>query len=121
MDREKALADQVLGELSAKYDKSPSQLMLRWAMQRGCAVIPGTGNPGKSSFSSPKDDDNLANITNNSSDNNNLLLLRHATLDHMKENLSVYGFELSDGDMNTINSLKTSAKGYNPEVMHTFA
>jgi len=40
-----AMKDEILGKLSTKNGKSISQIMLRWAMQRGCAVIPGTGNP----------------------------------------------------------------------------
>lgn len=74
ISKDRALANEVLGTLSAKYDKRASQIMLRWAIQRGCAVIPGTGNP-----------------------------------DHMKENLAVYGFALSDEDMNTINRLRDSS------------
>mmetsp|Transcript_12253 Transcript_12253/g.26641 ORF Transcript_12253/g.26641 Transcript_12253/m.26641 type:complete len:375 (+) Transcript_12253:77-1201(+) len=77
MDKDRAQANEVLNELSAKYERKVSQIMLRWAIQRGCAVIPGTGNP-----------------------------------DHMKENLSVYGFQLSNGDMELINQLKHSAKGF---------
>mmetsp|Transcript_30585 Transcript_30585/g.61976 ORF Transcript_30585/g.61976 Transcript_30585/m.61976 type:complete len:392 (-) Transcript_30585:57-1232(-) len=34
-----------LEQLAAKYDKSVAQLMLRWSMQKGAVVIPGTGNP----------------------------------------------------------------------------
>lgn len=34
-----------LADLSTKMGKSVSQIMLRWAIQSGCAVIPGTGNP----------------------------------------------------------------------------
>jgi len=47
MDKDRAQANEVLNELSAKYERKVSQIMLRWAIQRGCAVIPGTGNPGK--------------------------------------------------------------------------
>ena len=48
MDKEKAAANEALSKLSEKYDRRSSQIMLRWAIQRGCAVIPGTGNPGES-------------------------------------------------------------------------
>lgn len=44
-DKEKAMRNEILGKLSDKYGMSVSQIMLRWAIQRGCAVIPGTGNP----------------------------------------------------------------------------
>ncbi|KAL3795766.1 hypothetical protein HJC23_008253 [Cyclotella cryptica] len=77
MDQDKAMADEVLNQIAAKYDKRVSHIMLRWATQRCFAVIPGTGN-----------------------------------LDHMRENLSIFGFELSDDDMQTINELKYRAKGF---------
>jgi len=77
MDKDRAMANDVLNKLSSKYERKVSQIMLRWATQRGCAVIPGTGNP-----------------------------------DHIKENLSIFGFTLSDDDMNTLNQLKHSAKGF---------
>merc|ERR1712087_477361 len=44
-DKAKAMRNEILGELSEKYGKTISQIMLRWAIQKGCAVIPGTGNP----------------------------------------------------------------------------
>lgn len=47
MNKDKAHANDVLKELSSKYGRTVSQIMLRWANQRGCAVIPGTGNPGE--------------------------------------------------------------------------
>ena len=39
------LVNKKLAGLSTKLGKSVSQIMLRWALQSGCAVIPGTGNP----------------------------------------------------------------------------
>lgn len=45
MDQDKAFSYKVLNELAEKYDRPVSQIMLRWAMQTGTAVIPGTGNP----------------------------------------------------------------------------
>lgn len=86
MDKDRALANEVINKLSTKHGKRASQIMLRWAIQRGCAVIPGTGNP-----------------------------------DHMKENLGVYGFKLSDDDMETINQLKQDAKGYSSVDVRSFA
>ncbi|KAL3914701.1 MAG: hypothetical protein SGILL_005996 [Bacillariaceae sp.] len=62
-----------LTELSEWHDRSVAQIMLRWALQKGTIIIPGTGNPK-----------------------------------HMKENLAVYEFELSDEDMNAIDKLRTT-------------
>ena len=45
MDQDKAFAYGVLQTLAIKYDRPVAQIMLRWAMQCGAAVIPGTGNP----------------------------------------------------------------------------
>jgi aldehyde reductase len=63
----------VLTGLAAKHGKSVAQIMLRWALQMGTIVIPGTGNPK-----------------------------------HMRENLAIYEFELSEQDMESIASLRTS-------------
>ena len=45
MEQNKAFTYGVLNELADKYRRSVSQIMLRWALQTGTAVIPGTGNP----------------------------------------------------------------------------
>jgi len=42
----KAFVDDTMATISANNDnRRISHIMLRWAIQRGCAVIPGTGNP----------------------------------------------------------------------------
>ena len=73
LEHHKALTVDTLTNLAAKYDRSVAQIMLRWALQTGAAIIPGTGNPK-----------------------------------YMKENLSVYGFVLSDEDMDSIEALRES-------------
>jgi diketogulonate reductase-like aldo/keto reductase len=45
LQRAQASTVDTLQELASKYDVSVSKLMLRWSMQKGTAVIPGTGNP----------------------------------------------------------------------------
>lgn len=45
MQKSEANSTRVLTELSQKYNATVAQVMLRWAIQKGAAVIPGTGNP----------------------------------------------------------------------------
>lgn len=33
--------------LATKHSKTPAQILLRWAVQRGTAVIPKSNNPGR--------------------------------------------------------------------------
>merc|ERR1712012_13753 len=40
-----AMTVDTLNEISDKYNKSVAQIMLRWALQKNIAIIPGTGNP----------------------------------------------------------------------------
>ncbi|MBR3248185.1 MAG: aldo/keto reductase [Clostridiales bacterium] len=54
---------------------SSAQVILRWDLQRGIVVIPGSSNP-----------------------------------DHIKENLDLFGFELSDSEMEQINALDRNEK-----------
>lgn len=54
-------------EIGKAHNASASQVLLRWGLQRGLSVIPGTGNPA-----------------------------------HMRQNLDVYGFSLSDAEMERI-------------------
>lgn len=39
------LSEPVLTELAAKYGKTPAQIILRWHVQNGTSVIPGSTNP----------------------------------------------------------------------------
>ncbi|KAL7553498.1 hypothetical protein ACHAWF_018036 [Thalassiosira exigua] len=45
LDKAKIAASSTIRDVSEKYGKSTYQLLLRWAVQKGAAVIPGTGNP----------------------------------------------------------------------------
>ena len=62
--------DPVLEKIAAKYGKTTAQVMLRWHIQRGIAVIP-----------------------------------KSTHIERMKENFDVFGFTLSDEDMQAIAEL----------------
>lgn len=44
---ESVLADPVVTALAARHGRTPAQVVLRWGVQRGCAVIPKTQQPGR--------------------------------------------------------------------------
>lgn len=70
IEHEKVTKLETLTEIAHRYNKTLPQIMLRWAIQFGLVIIPGTGNPK-----------------------------------HMRENLAIYSFKLSNDDMNKINNL----------------
>ena len=69
------LGDKTISEIAAAHGKSSAQIILRWNLQKGVVVIPGSSNP-----------------------------------DHIKENMELYDFELSDDEMNHINALDRNEK-----------
>lgn len=69
------LNDEVLKTISNNHNKSVAQVILRWNLQKGVVVIPGSSNP-----------------------------------DHIKENMEIYDFELTDEEMEKINSLNRDEK-----------
>ena len=40
------LGDNVISEIAAAHGKSSAQVILRWNLQKGVVVIPGSSNPG---------------------------------------------------------------------------
>ena len=72
------LAEPVFAELAAKYGKSPAQIILRWHVQMGFAVIPGSRNVA-----------------------------------HIRDNLAILDFALSDDDMARIAVLDKGVRYYN--------
>lgn len=64
------LSDPVIGKIAETHNKTIAQIILRWHIQEGFAVIPGAINP-----------------------------------DYIKENISIFDFELSDEDMAVMRSL----------------
>ncbi len=69
------LSDSTLAAIAEKHGKSLVQVILRWDMQRGVVVVPGSSNP-----------------------------------DHIKENISIFDFELSDEEMDQISNLDRNEK-----------
>ena len=69
------LNDPVLTEIAMRHGKSVAQVILRWDLQRGVAVIPGSSNP-----------------------------------EHMKENISIFDFELTEDEMTAIAVLNRNEK-----------
>lgn len=69
------LSDPVLSRIASAHGKSVAQVILRWDLQRGVVVIPGSSNP-----------------------------------DHMKENISIFDFELTDDEMAKIAALERNEK-----------
>ena len=69
------LSDPLLTEIAMRHGKSVAQVILRWDLQRGVVVIPGSSNP-----------------------------------DHMKENISIFDFELTEDEMTQIAALNRNEK-----------
>lgn len=69
------LNDETLVKIAEKHNVSVAQVILRWDLQKGVIVIPGSSNPA-----------------------------------HQLENISLFDFELTDEDMETINSLNRNEK-----------
>mgnify|MGYP005834193101 CR=1 FL=1 len=74
LTRGNCLQEKTLLEIAHGYGRSPAQILLRWSLQRGAAVIP-----------------------------------KASTVDHLKENFSVFDFELYDGDMDKLDELDTTS------------
>ena len=69
------LDDETITEIAEAHSVSAAQVILRWDLQRGIVVIPGSGNP-----------------------------------EHIKENLDLFGFTLSEEEMERINALDRGEK-----------
>ncbi len=69
------LGDETIRSIAEAHGVSPAQVILRWDLQRGIAVIPGSSDP-----------------------------------EHIKENLDLFGFELSDEEMAAIRALDRNEK-----------
>lgn len=69
------LGDSVISEIASAHGVTSAQVVLRWNLQKGVVVIPGSSNP-----------------------------------EHIKENLDVFGFELTEDEINRINTLNRDEK-----------
>lgn len=69
------LGDKVITDIANAHGVTSAQVILRWNLQKGVIVIPGSSNP-----------------------------------DHIKENLDVFGFELTADEISKINALNRDEK-----------
>ncbi len=69
------LNDETIAAIGEAYNRSAAQVILRWNLQKGVVVIPGSSNP-----------------------------------DHIKENISLFDFELTQEEMERINALDRNEK-----------
>jgi diketogulonate reductase-like aldo/keto reductase len=76
------LSDTTIGEIAARYGKTPAQVILRWHLQLGNVVIPKSVTPAR-----------------------------------IRDNIEVFDFELSEGDMQAIERLDSGGRtGPDPAV-----
>lgn len=69
------LSDETISAIAAAHNVTSAQVILRWNLQKGVVVIPGSSNP-----------------------------------EHIKENLDLFGFELTESEMEQINALDRNEK-----------
>lgn len=69
------LGNKTISDIAKNHNVSSAQVILRWNLQKGVAVIPGSSNP-----------------------------------EHIRENLDLFGFKLSQNEMNRINALDRNEK-----------
>ncbi|MCC8043603.1 MAG: aldo/keto reductase [Oscillospiraceae bacterium] len=69
------LNDETITAIAESHNVSSAQVILRWNLQKGVVVIPGSSDP-----------------------------------EHIRENLDLFGFELTDSEMNDINALDRNEK-----------
>lgn len=78
---ESVLDQPVVKAAAARHGKTPAQVVLRWGVQRGTAIIPKTSKP-----------------------------------DRLSENIDLFDFELSRGEMNSIAALNQNRRFNDPGV-----
>lgn len=76
---QKLLNDKTINKIAKAHGKTAAQVILRWHIQEGFSVIPGSKNPA-----------------------------------HIKENIGIFDFTLTDSEMKEIRSLNTESRFYIP-------
>ena len=76
---EAVLEQPVIGEIAATHEKTTAQIVLRWGIQRGTAIVPKTTNKNR-----------------------------------LIENLSIFDFSLSEGEMDAISALNRNRRFNDP-------
>ena len=76
---QKLLNDRTINKIAKAHGKTAAQVILRWHIQEGFSVIPGSKNPA-----------------------------------HIKENIGIFDFALTDSEMKEIRSLNTESRFYIP-------
>ncbi len=69
------LSNETISAIAAAHNVTSAQVILRWNLQKGVVVIPGSSNP-----------------------------------EHIRENLDLFGFELTESEMQQINALDRNEK-----------
>jgi D-xylose reductase len=80
-ENDSVLNEKVVRDAAAAHKKTPAQVVLRWATQRGTAAIPKTTRP-----------------------------------ERLRENISIFDFELSTSEMNAISALDRNRRFNDPGV-----
>jgi diketogulonate reductase-like aldo/keto reductase len=80
-ESDSVLNEPAVRDAAARHNKTPAQIVLRWAVQRGTAAIPKTTRP-----------------------------------ERLRENLSIFDFELSSAEISAITSLNRSRRFNDPGV-----
>jgi D-xylose reductase len=75
------LTNEVVTGIAARQGKSPAQILMRWGVQRGTAIVPKTSR-----------------------------------VERLKENLSLFDFELSSEEMLAISALNRNRRYNDPGV-----
>lgn len=75
------LGDETIKQIAKAHGKTSAQIILRWHLQEGFSVIPGSQNPS-----------------------------------HIRENISIWDFELSEVEMQSMRSLNSECRFYNATI-----